>query len=386
MGLNSILQAVFRPKRGLVTKVGLVGAGFFLVLIRLLWGADEKSPAADASKKELIKSPFGALIIERSVFAQKAQLGTVASLEWRRFPQDSEATLLAVGDRGAVYFRPDGTPISTVKFEHPGVWMAPVTVKGRKDCEYMNRGGDRQQVGFYDSEGRIVWQFGLRTDPIPENMAAGDLSGDGKPEFAVGMAEAGGLRLLDLAGREKWRQPELRVWHVEIADPEGNGQNEIVYSNSQGRLCIRSVQGQLLREIPTEAFVGFFSICRWPDSSGKWCLINNNKREGVQLLDFQGKIVATFFTPDRGQQVFGTPARLEGAKKPYFALVVCDCVPQHDSRFYVFNSEGNLVFTEKLFSSRAATVTIPGSPPGTEDLLLGEADGKIWRYHLEQEK
>jgi len=39
-----------------------------------------------------------------------------------------------------------------------------------------------------------------------DDMAAGDLDGDGVPEFVAGYNGGGGVRLFDASGKSRWRQ------------------------------------------------------------------------------------------------------------------------------------------------------------------------------------
>lgn len=250
----------------------------------------------------------------------------------------------------------------------------------------MNRGGDRQQVGLFDSAGLERWRYGLGLEPTPHDMAGGDLDGDGRPEFVVGMSGENGLLLLDAAGKEKWKQPESQVWRVEILDLDGDGKTEIVHTNADGKVRIRDANGKLMREITYNTYVIVFSLCRWPDANGGWGLLNNNKQEGIQLMDFSGNVVSKFFPPVKGLRVFGTPVRLSAAGKPHFALLVCDGVPRHDTRLYLYDAKGEMVFERKFLTPQATLLSVPDDTLGTEKLLVGESEGAVWQIRLKPVK
>ncbi|MGE5692574.1 MAG: FG-GAP repeat domain-containing protein, partial [Candidatus Zixiibacteriota bacterium] len=250
-------------------------------------------------------------------------MGSITALASTLSPVDSQPVIVAAGQYGAVYFSGKGEALSTVKFERKGYRMAPIDLKGDGKFAFMNRGGNGQQVGLFDSEGREAWRYGLGANQTPNAMAAGDLNGDGEPEFVVGMNGNGGVRLLDATGKEKWRQPDVNVWQVEILDADGDRKNEIVHSNVTGRVCIRDAEGQLRREFPGKTHIAAFSVCTWPDAVGQWALLCNSQLEGIQLLDFSGNLLTRFAPPAKGRRVYGTPLRLSPGEKPYFALLVC---------------------------------------------------------------
>jgi len=362
-----------------------LGAGMLLFSIHMLWG-DVKTGTPNPVKKKVLTLETAARLLEDSLLFQKGTLGTITGMVFSPPGSDSQPALAVAGDYGAAYFSGKGVFLSAVKFERKGFRMVPVDLKGDRNHAFMNRGGDGQQVGLFDSEGRVAWRYGLGVDPAPNNMAAGDLDGDDRPEFAVGMNGEGGIRLLNQQGKEKWKQPDINVWHMEILDVDGDGKNEIVHSNVSGQVRIRDGDGKLLREIPAKTFVAAFSVCRWPDANGGWALLNNNQLEGIQLMDFAGNALTKFFPPVKGRRVYGTPVRLSASEKPYFALLVCDCVPRNDTRLFLYDADGEIVFDKRLLTPRASLLTVPGDTPETEKLLVGESEGAVWQIRLKPVK
>jgi hypothetical protein len=360
---------------------GGLAAGLFFLAIYPLWGK-EIPRAPSQGKQNSLKKQTEGWVLENNLLFQKGGLGTITSIAPLFVHPDSQPGFVVTGQNGAAYLSGDGTPRSTIQFERQGYHMVPVRVEADKQWVFMNRGGDRQQVHLFDSAGLERWRYGLGLEPIPYEMDGGDLDGDGRPEFAVGVGGEYGLRLLDLDGAEKWRQPESNPWNVEILDLDQDGKFEIVHTNSDGRVCIRDANGELIRELTYNTFVIYFSLCRWPTTQGDWVLINNSRLEGIQLLDFSGKVVITFSPPVKGMQVFATPVQLSAVEKPYFALLVCNCLPRHDSRLFLYNANGEIM-VEKSFPTRQATLlAVPDHKGDTEKLLIGESEGKIWQYQL----
>ncbi len=179
------------------------------------------------------------------------------------------------------------------------------------------------------------------------------------------------------------RQPDLIVWHVEVLDWDGDGKNEILHTNAAGQLRIRNADGEIVREFPRNNPISLFNLCRWPGADGGWFILSNNTRTGIQLIDFKDSVVADIPTTAKGYEAIGTPVRLEAEGRSYFAMLVCNCTPRHDSRLYLYDPDGDIIYEEKLLSSQAALLAVPDeTAPGLESLLVGEGEGRVWQYRL----
>jgi VCBS repeat protein len=143
------------------------------------------------------------------------------------------------------------------------------------------------------------------------DMAGGDLNGDGQPEFAVGYNGGGGVHLVDSTGRPIWRQDDGNVWHVEIVDTDGDGRPEIVHSNAGGQLTVRDATGKVLRRAQTEGCFSQFSLVPWP--TGRAGLLHAGD-EMIRVIDFDGQVRSRFQTPDTSflADAHGALARLGG--------------------------------------------------------------------------
>jgi hypothetical protein len=242
-------------------------------------------------------------------------------------------------------------------------------------CEFLNRGGS-----LIDQNGNTVWRysedFGL------ENIAAGDLEGDGQTNFVAGFAGEGGVVLLDNYGKKKWRQPDGNVWHVEMADIDGSGKPRIVHSNVAGKIIVRDADGNIVSDRELPFYLGQFSLCKWLGGTSQQYGLA--LREGkIWIFDFRGKVAAEFEAPlsKRAFEVYGARAVLRSDKREYFAAVAEFFSSWSRSVLYVFDSKGNLVYQEVLPQECGAIAAAPIGESGNDAILIG-GEESVWRYEF----
>lgn len=320
------------------------------------------------------------LKLERSLFYEKPALGAITAIRWNWSNVDTQPVLVIAGNYGASLVDHAGKALSSVRLERKAGKTTPVDMDGDGKLEYIDRKSPVGEAALYDHQGQLVWKYGLGYDPEVEDMACGDLDGDGQWECVVALKGYGGLRLLEKSGKEKWRQPDTEVRHVEILDADGDGANEIVHSNVAGQVRLRNAKGVLIRELPAKNYVTLFSVCRWPTGKDNWFILSNKSRSEIELLDFEGKKVGVFSTGVRGYEAFGTPVTFAAGEKSYFALLICNCASTRNTRLFIYNSNGELVYEDKLPTRQASLLAIPDETAGGEALLIGENEGRVWRY------
>ncbi|MGH8004960.1 MAG: FG-GAP repeat domain-containing protein [Limisphaerales bacterium] len=364
--------------------------GFLFGALSIIFSS---TPAQDVAKNQSLSRQTGGraeklklaappLVVDKHLFFQKASLGTITSIRPFLALADSQSAFWIAAERGAVSVADSGQLKLSVRFERVGGKVTTVDMDGDGNFEFLSRGGGQEEARLYDREGRQLWKYGLGTDPAVRDASCGDLDGDGQLECALAMRGEGGIRLLDKNGKERWRKPEQNVWRVEVLDLDGDGKEELLHTNAAGQLRVRNAEGGILQELPGNNFVTLFSLCRWPGADSGWFILNNNNYTGIQLFDFKGNNVTSIPATAKGYEAIGTPVRFKAEDKSYFALLVCNCTPHRDSHLFIYDPEGEIIYEEKFLPSQAALLAVRDEATGEEALLVGEGEGRVWKYRL----
>jgi len=382
----------YKEKKRLYVAFRLaVGIWFFLSAAVLIPFSSDTAQNASTSRSlgrlaesraEKLKPSAPPLMVDKKLFFQRASLGTVTAIRPVRMPADSQSAFWIAAERGAVSVTDSGKPRLSVRFERMGGKVTPVDMEGDGSFEFLSRSGGQEEVRLYDHEGRQLWNYGLGRDPAVRDAACGDLNGDGLMECVLAMKGDGGLRLLDRSGKELWRKLDLNIWHVEILDWDGDGRNEILHTSAAGRIRIRNADGEIVRELPGDNFVSLFSVCHWQNPDSRWFILNNNNRTGIQIIDAEGNVTASIPATAKGYEAVGTPVRFDARGQSYFALLIGNCTPRRDSHLFIYNPENEIIYEEKFLPSQAALLAVRDETTGDETLLVGEGEGRVWKYRL----
>ncbi len=294
------------------------------------------------------------------------------------------------GVKGAVFLKPDRTPLSHVNFESPqklagfgfplnATYVQFLDLDGHHNWAFLNRGGNGwQDASLIGPDGKTLWVCGGQ--PAVDDMTAGNLGSDGAPQFVVGFNGGGGLRCLNVKNELQWEKPGRNIWHVEIVDIDGKGQPKIVHTDASGGFTIRNRKGDIEREMKPVEYSSEFSVCRWPAAKSSPKLVIPGK-EQIWLADFDGKVIGEFKARSwqgSSREIHATVCRLKKDEPPYL-VTVTNYSLWNVSVLALFNSEKQPVYEEIITEQCASLLALPHEGAAVDDLLVG-GNGKVWRY------
>lgn len=323
----------------------------------------------------------GAELFSKSVWLREPMLGEITDIQWGEFEKGAGTEFGIAGTAGAVFADDTGKVRATVRFASPAARVALIDVEGNHVCEFLNRGGRGwQDAALMNHAGAVVWSYGGGVN----DMAAGDLDGDGIVEFVVGFNGSGGVHLLDRTGRKLREHSDGNVWHVEVTDTDGDGKPEIVHSNAAGELTVRDGAGRRIRSVKTPVHFSEFSLCPWP-GRGEPRLPIYARDDQVFVITYDGAADARRDAPDCGEfgMVAATLVKFKASEPEYIAVAVA-IENWKRSVLYVFDASGTLAYREVFEELCQAMAARMNGESGAESLLLGGA-GQVWEYRVADE-
>jgi hypothetical protein len=290
---------------------------------------------------------------------------------------DKHHNVVIAGKAGAVLLESDlYTFLSTTTW--PG-WVDNIAIVTNKsgDIQYLDRGGWSTNAKLMDPQGKTLWEYkniwGIN------DTGFGDVDGDGVSEFAVGMNGSGGISLLNHAGSELWNRIDGNVWHVEMADINNDGKQEIIHSNGSGRVIMRNNVGTVLKNNKPSIYVSKFSLCPWPSRTSHRYILTTTT-DAIYILDYDGNTQVAFDAPgcEMHEYMHGVWIKLSPGHADYLAVLV-DSMHQGNSILFIYAPPNKLVYQEILPGTYNAIATITDPNTHREVLVLG-GDGKLLRY------
>src|SRR5690349_228969 len=201
--------------------------------------------------------------VEKKVFYQDQGTGEISQIliGW---PADREsADLIVAGDKGVQFLNFQGHMVKAVKFSER--FFSPLQIV------QLDQGGDfgfltRDESGagavlLFDKQGQEIWHYGSRSFSWANDSVAGDINGDGRPEFAVAKLET--IHVLNRDGKEIWTSHDLNIWHLEILPASAGEPGELLHSNAGGELVVQDLQGHEMAKYLPGRYISQFAITRW---------------------------------------------------------------------------------------------------------------------------
>jgi hypothetical protein len=320
--------------------------------------------------------------LSKSLFLEDKRLGTITDIVKIESDKDGKFEIGISGSQGALFADRNANIKSSVIFNAQATYSNIIDVDGDKIYEYLNRGGlGWNSSSLIDSNGRTFWTYGKDKMEAVDDMCSGDINGDGILEFAVGLNGRDGILLLDKEGKIIWRQPDVNVWHVEMADTTGDGSLEIVHGNNDGNIVIRDKEGRIIVQNKSASHLSDFSICNWPTKKDRQYILTSDY-ETISIIDFNGKTVAEFKAPKcyGGGYSTGVPVKIKIDQPEYFA-VVTEYTVAKKYILYIYDSRRALVYQEIFPEDCASIAAIALDNSDLETLLVG-GTGKVWQYKV----
>jgi len=374
------------------TKNVLLGCGIGCVVVAVLgavlalvlW-AKVLRPAVSRASREREAGPVGVSVgsgfVASRVFADNLQTGPVTDIAAGKFDPNPKVAFVVAGREGATFLARDATPVSSLTFADRYSRVDVIDVEKDGTCEFMNRGSWTSAPLVLNHDGTVRWR-----SPAPggaDDMAAGDVDGDGYLEFAVGMNGGGGVHLLDRAGKERWRQSDGNVWHVEIGDVTGTGRPSIVHTNAGGRLKVRDATGRVLSGAARAGWGGYanqFALAPWPSPTATPLRLLVPGDDTVQVVDAASKVLAKLDAPgaSRTDPIRATYVQLQSNLPPHLALLITRQL-SNQAILYIYDAQARLVYRETLSEPAAALALLPLPNTSAQALLVG-GKGRVLQY------
>lgn len=308
----------------------------------------------------------------KKVFLEDKRLGVITDIVFQNNSFEKSKRTILAGSMGAL-FTDTERPARFVPFEKRQDHVNLIQLNSQGAYGFMNRGAWCSDARIMDTAGKQIWKYGAGGNGI-DDMVSGDIDGDSLPEYAVGFNGGGGIHLLNSQGKKLWDFPDGNVWHVEMADLNGDGHKYIVHSNAGGQITVRDKQGKIISKHKPAPYFSHFSLIRWPDANSPERLLQVGEN-AIWILDANAKVLAKLSAPNSGDLGEGKAVLIEDGNNHKLATIV-DYENWHRSILYLHDLSGDLLYQEILPESCPAIA----KSPGPDSKLLIGCEEKVIEY------
>lgn len=190
------------------------------------------------------------------------------------------------GNGGAV-FGSDGTKLRSLKTQtgNFGSVLRLANLDEDKALEFISFTTWAEPVRAFDDDGTALWTY--RPDLAPDDAWVGDVDGDGIDEIAIGFNGSDGVHLVNADGSSRWEYTRIgNVWHVCIADTDGDGTMEVVTTSAGGQVHVFSAEGQNKANLRSGIYANMVRVAT--TSAGDVIAIVGGGGRGLVGIDFEG--------------------------------------------------------------------------------------------------
>lgn len=235
-------------------------------------------------------------------------------------------------------------------------------------------------IYLFDTEEKEVWSI---TQPDPttghiDGACFGDLDGNGKQEFAIYYRYRKGICLVDSDGKNLWEHPVYALGHVEIADLNGDGREEMIYDNSNNaggvtEFVTLDAAGTIVSREKFKTRSYEFEVIQWPNPQAEPSILLTEDNI-LRTVDLKGNTILLLEAP--GCRPFGdvkaVTVRFDKNQPAY--LAVRKKLHPDITVLYVYDHQGKLVYQKTDVTDYAyvsALAVADTDIPGQEKLLAG---------------
>ncbi len=281
---------------------------FIIILITILSivGCEDTYPpfTLDSSQMKVEKEHY-----KKEFFYKDPALNLIWDLKKGQFDNDPDEEILIVAGYGVRIVTLEGT----IKDSFPIPYLREISAidfNNDGDYEFLSEGGVwSSSVVVLNSSGKVEWKYSSTKWKYLSTLVgapkAGDLDGDGTKEIVLPYSRClillhfgGGLMVFNEQGDyiHKYRGYPAPLEHIEIADFNGDGKDEILYWNKRKkRFIIQNAGGGITYQFKPFMEECNFAITDWVDTSLVHILLFGEDK--MQVVQPDGTAVVTLDTP-----------------------------------------------------------------------------------------